>query len=277
MKYLLFAFLTLRLVAVETVPGESAAPYGSNAAAGKYYEIRGFRMYCEIYGSGRPLLLIHGNGGSIASFQANIPYFAARYRVIAADSRAQGKSRDDGAALTFEMMADDCAALLDELHIESADVLGWSDGGIVALLLAMRHPEKVIRLASTGANLRPDASAFAPGVWDAEKQDYDKGKDRVRKTAQEKNDWKIFMLDWDQPNIPAAALRAIRCPALIMCGDHDMISLEHTLEIFRNIPQAALWVVPRSGHATLIDRQDDFNRGVDGFFSATAPVGGKAP
>src|ERR1044071_5304011 len=118
-------------------------PYGENPAAGKYYDVRGIKMYCEIYGTGKPLLMIHGNGGSIKAFQHNIPYFAARYQVIVADSRAQGKSKDAGDALTFEMMADDEAALLDALHIDSAYVLGWSDGGINALLLAMRHPEKV--------------------------------------------------------------------------------------------------------------------------------------
>ena len=146
--------------------------YGNNAAAGKYYNIRGIKMYCEIYGSGKPLLMIHGNGGSINAFEHNIPYFAKKYKVIIADSRAQGKSIDNSDSLSFEMMADDFAALLDTLHIDSAYVIGWSDGGINALLLAMRHPNKVIKLVSTGANLWPDSTAFAEGVWQDEKQQY---------------------------------------------------------------------------------------------------------
>jgi pimeloyl-ACP methyl ester carboxylesterase len=134
--------------------------YGNNKATGKYYNIRGIKMYCEIYGEGKPLLMIHGNGGSINAFENNIPYFAKKYEVIVADSRSQGKSIDNNDSLTYEMMADDEAALLDKLHIDSAYVLGWSDGAIVTLLLAMRHPEKVIKLASTGANLWPDSTAL---------------------------------------------------------------------------------------------------------------------
>lgn len=241
--------------------------YGNNPGAGKFYDIRGFKMYCEEYGAGPPLLMIHGNGGSIRAFSHNIPYFAAKYKVIAADSRAQGKSIDPGPVLTFEMMADDDAALLDALHIKAAYVLGWSDGGIVALELAMRHPDKVIKLASTGANIQPDASAFAPGLWDAWKKRFDADKNKIRTTDEERNRWKLFMLDWNQPNIPFDALHAIDCPCLIICGDHDLISIEHTVKIFQNIPKAALWVVPFSGHATLIQHADEFNKTVDEFFS----------
>jgi pimeloyl-ACP methyl ester carboxylesterase len=261
--------LAVGLAALGATAQEKPVPFGENSAVGKYYEINGFKMYCEVYGTGKPVVMIHGNGGSIGAFEHNIPYFAAKYRVIAADSRAQGKSKDSGPSLTFEMMADDEAALLDTLHIDAAYVVGWSDGGIVALLLAMRHPEKVIKLAATGANLQPDAAAFAAGVWDADKKRYDADKGKVWSTDKEKNDWKLFMLDWEQPNLPFAALSSVRCPSLIICGDHDMISIEHTVKIFQNIPKAALWVVPSSGHATLTEHADDFNRKVDEFFTSS--------
>ncbi|HEY6955839.1 MAG TPA: alpha/beta hydrolase, partial [Flavisolibacter sp.] len=126
-------------------------PYGSNKAAGKYYDIRGFKMYAETYGSGNPLLIIHGNGGSISNFVNQIPFFSKKYKVIVADSRAQGNSKDPSDSLSYEMMADDYAALLDQMKIDSAYVIGWSDGGINGLLLAIRHPEKVKKLAVTGA------------------------------------------------------------------------------------------------------------------------------
>jgi pimeloyl-ACP methyl ester carboxylesterase len=267
MKSLLIALLAWHIFAAGSIAQETSVPYGANPSAGKYYNIRGIRMYCEIYGDGKPLLLIHGNNGSIKSFEHNISYFAAKYKVIVADSRAQGNSKDNGESLTFEMMADDEAALLDTLKIDSAYVIGWSDGGINALLLAMRHPEKVIKLASTGANLWPDASAFAPGIWENDKHFYDAHKNQVRDTEKEKNDWKLFLLDWNQPNISLSALHSIHCPSLIICGDHDLISVEHTVQIFQNIPQAALWVVPFSGHATLIEHADEFNKTVDNFFS----------
>ena len=225
-------------------------------------------MYCEVYGSGRPLLLIHGNGGSISAFKNNIAYFANRYRVIAADSRAQGKSTDLRDSLSFEMMADDEAALLEALHIESAYVLGWSDGGINALLLAMRYPEKVIRLASTGANLWPDSTAVLPSLWIEDKKHFDTTDIQKIITSKEKIDWKLFLLDWYQPNISLTALHAIQCPSLIIGGDHDLIRIEHTTQIYQNIPNAYLWILPNSGHGTLIEYAEEFNRKVDDFFSA---------
>src|SRR5205085_12530655 len=127
----------------------------------------------------------------------------------ATDSRAHGRSIDTNDSLSFEMMADDEAALLDSMHIDSAYVLGWSDGGIVALALAMRHPDKVIKLASTGANLWPDSTAIIPSLWMDEKHTYDSLHTTTFATAKEKNDWKVFMLDWLQPNIPLSALGAI--------------------------------------------------------------------
>jgi pimeloyl-ACP methyl ester carboxylesterase len=266
-KKILLAVVAVGMTAIGAIAQEKPVSYGDNSAAGKYYDINGIKMYCEIYGAGKPLLLIHGNGGSIKAFAHNIPFFAAKYRVIAADSRAQGKSKDSGQSLTFEMMADDEAALLDALHVDSAYVIGWSDGGIVALLMAMRHPEKVIKLVSTGANIQPDASAFAPGVWAADKKRYDADREKIWKTEKERRGWKLFMLDWKEPNIPFTALGAIRCPSLIICGDHDLISIEHTVKIFQNIPKAELWVVPASGHATLIEHQKEFDAKVDEFFS----------
>jgi pimeloyl-ACP methyl ester carboxylesterase len=272
MKSFFVTLLVLRLISVCSFAQETNVPYGNNPIAGKYYEIRGIKMYCEIYGSGRPLLLIHGNNGSINSFKHNIPFFASRYKVIVADSRAQGNSKDPGKTLTFEMMSDDYAALLDALNIDSAYVVGWSDGGINALLLAMRYPEKVIKLAATGANLNPDATAFAPGVWESGKKYYDAHKNQVWRTEKEKNEWKLFLLDWNQPDISLSALHAIHSPSLIICGDHDLIAIEHTVQIFQNIPQAALWIVPCSGHSTLIEHADEFNRTVDDFFSKSCPT-----
>lgn len=241
-------------------------PYGNNVAAGKYYAVRGINMYTESYGQGRPLLLIHGNGGSMDAFIENIPYFSKKYRVIAVDSRSQGKTKDTGDSLSFEMMADDFAALLDAMHVDSAYVIGWSDGGINALLLAIRHPEKVISLVSTGANLTPDSSALIPSFWKDELAQLKADSGKTFTTAKEKNDRKMFMLDWLQPNVPFEELAKIRCPSLIICGDHDLITIEHTAAIYKHIPRAYLWVVPNSGHATLQQYRDEFNRIADSFF-----------
>ena len=262
-----FIVILLLITSTSTVFGQQTINYGNNAAAGKYYSIHGIKMYCEIYGEGNPLLMIHGNGGSISSFSNNIPYFSKKYKVIAVDSRSQGKSIDTKDSLSFEMMADDFAVLLDTLHIKSAYVLGWSDGGINALLLAMRHPEKVIKLVSTGANLWPDSTALIPSVWKDMQQQYDTSFNKTFTTAKEKNDWKLFLLDYNQPHIPLSALHSIKCPSLIVCGDHDLIPIPHTKLIAKNIPNAIFWLVPNSGHATLIEHKDEFNKKADAFFS----------
>jgi pimeloyl-ACP methyl ester carboxylesterase len=242
-------------------------PYGHNDSVGKYYDVRGIKMYTEVYGTGKPLLMIHGNGGSIGAFAGTIPYFAKKYQVIAVDSRAHGRTRDDKDSLSFEMMADDFDGLLTAMHIDSAYVLGWSDGGINAIVLAMRHPDKVIKLASTGANLWPDSTGLISSYWKGELKDYNNWQKKMPlKTAREKNTYKIFMLDWLQPNIPLSALHAIKCPSLIIGGDHDLIPVPHTVQIAQNIPRSYLWIVPNSGHATLNEHKEEFDRIVDDFF-----------
>src|SRR6478752_1660107 len=139
--------------------------FGRNPKAGHYVNTRGFKMYYEEYGKGEPLLIIHGNGGSINNFLYQIPYFEQKYHVILADSRAQGKSVDKGDSLSYEMITDDLNALLESLHLDSCYVIGWSDGGINGLMLAIRHPDKVKKLAITGANLWPDTTAVDPFVY----------------------------------------------------------------------------------------------------------------
>jgi Predicted hydrolases or acyltransferases (alpha/beta hydrolase superfamily) len=242
--------------------------YGNNPVAGKYLSTRGIHLYYEVYGEGDPLLLTHGNGGSIASFSNQIPYFAQKYKVIAVDSRAQGKSVDACDSLSFEMMADDFNALLDSMHISSCRVLGWSDGGINGLLLAIRHPEKVTMLAATGANLVPDSSIFVPHAYREWMNDYLRSGRDVQ-TSKLKNQRKLMALDLFQPQITTAQLQTIKCPSLIIGGDHDLILPSHTIKIANAIPGSFLWIVPDSGHATLIQHQKQFNEIVDSFFSGS--------
>ena len=259
--------LILFLIIAQSSFCQTSINYGNNQTAAKYYNIRGINIYTEQYGTGKPLLLIHGNGGSIKWMAKIIPYFSKRYKVIAVDSRAQGKSVDLGDSLSFEMMADDNAALIEKMQLDSAYVIGWSDGGVVAILLAMRHPLKVIKLASTGANLWPDSTALIPSLWKDEEKHFDVFKSKIFTDAKEKNDWKIFMLDWLQPNISLNALHSIISPSLIISGDNDAINLEHTIKIYQNIPKANLWVLPNSGHGTFIEHTDEFNLKVNEFFT----------
>jgi pimeloyl-ACP methyl ester carboxylesterase len=243
------------------------SPYGNNTAAGKYYNIRGFKMYAETYGSGRPLLIVHGNGGAINNFLFQIPYFSKTYKVIVADSRSQGNSKDEGDSLSYEMMADDYAALLAEMKIDSAFVIGWSDGGINGLLLAIRHPEKVKKLAVTGANLWPDTTAVFDDVEQLILAEYNSAKTMTNRTAKQKSAWKLLRLMIEEPHISLTNLQKISVPTLVIGGDHDMVRPEHTLLIAQNIPSSYLWILPNSGHSTPLVYKDEFNKKVDEFFS----------
>ncbi|MEI6433435.1 MAG: alpha/beta hydrolase [Bacteroidota bacterium] len=245
----------------------SEIQYGQNSKNGRYIQTRGFRMYFEVYGKGEPALLIHGNSGSIESMKYQIPWFAKKYQVIAVDSRAHGKSIDPSDSLSYEMMADDFNALLDSLHLDSAFVIGWSDGGINGLELAIRHPDKVKKLAATGANIRPDTTALSNAEIQSMIQQVNL-LSHAEQYPELTNQTKLIRMMIYQPNISQESLRTIKCPTLVIGGDHDIIKPEHTLEIFRSIPGSQLWILPGSGHNTLIDFKDDFNEQVGNFFSA---------
>ena len=165
------------------------------------------------------------------------------------------------------MMADDYAALLNVMKIDAAYVIGWSDGGINGLLLSIRHPEKVKKLAITGANLEPDTTAVPQLIWDMVIPALTELKNKPNKTNEEKNSLKLYRLLAEQPHIPLADLQTITCPTLVIGGDHDVIKEEHTLLIYKNIPKSYLWILPGSGHSTPIVYKEDFNKVVDRFFS----------
>ncbi|HET6228319.1 MAG TPA: alpha/beta hydrolase [Bacteroidia bacterium] len=282
--FFLSAFVAIALVAGMFANSKVSdkmrkAIYGSNPIAGKFYAVNGIQLYCETYGSGDPLLMIHGNGGDITAFSNQIPFFSKHYKVIVVDSRAQGKSVDPSDSLTYEQMADDFAALLTALNVDSANVLGWSDGGINGLLLAMRHPDKVKKLAITGANLEPDTNAVDPAIINEIMPYYQESKKESQAKALKNNmdstKFKLLRLLMEQPHIRPADLQKISCPVLVIGGDHDLIRPKHTLQIFEHIPKAYLWIVPNSGHGTLIEHVTEFNEQVHQFYKTPFQDRGK--
>jgi pimeloyl-ACP methyl ester carboxylesterase len=254
--------LALAAITIST----NAQHYGDNAAAGHYLDTRGIRLYYESYGQGEPLLLFHGNGGSIESMANQIPYFSAHYHVIAIDTRAHGNSHDAGDSLSFEMIVDDFNALCDSLHLDSCYVIGWSDGGIDAILFAIRHPNKVKKMAFTGANLWPDTTGLTPYVYHLMENGHNQLLTQP-KTPQNHNALKIVDLDLYQPHITLEQLHTITCPTLVIGGDHDVIPVPHTVLIAANIPHSYLWIVPNSGHSVPIFKKDAFNAQIYDFFT----------
>jgi pimeloyl-ACP methyl ester carboxylesterase len=264
---IVFATLVLQCTDAQTTPTH-AARYGSNPAAGKTFTHDGIQLYYEVYGTGEPLLLVHGNGGSIADFAAQIDHFRKRYKVIAMDSRDQGKSGDSPDKITYEKMTDDLAALLDHLQTGPAFVLGWSDGGIEGLLLGIRHPEKVKKIAAMAANLNPTEAALYPEVVAFAKGMQDSLPAAARETPEGKRELKVAQMLLDEPHIPPSALEAITAPTLVLASDHDVIREEHTLEIYHHIPNSQLCIFPNATHMIPYDDPDQFDAAVERFFRA---------
>jgi pimeloyl-ACP methyl ester carboxylesterase len=249
----------------QTAP-KAVAKYGSNPAVGKTFTHDGIKLYYEVYGVGEPLLLVHGNGGSIADFKAQIDYFRKDYKVIAMDSRDQGRSGDSPDNITYEKMTDDLAALLDHLNTGPVDVLGWSDGGIEALLLGIRHPTKVKKIAAMAANLNPSEQAVYPELVAAFKSMFDSMPVAVKETPEGKRQLKVAQMVFDEPHIEANALEAIIAPALVLASDHDVIRDEHTLEIYHHLPNSQLCIFPDATHMIPYDDPPRFDAAVDRFF-----------
>ncbi len=222
---------------------------GSNSKAGKYSNNRGFKMYDKIYGKGNPLLIIHGNGGSVLDFTNQIPFFEKNRKVILADSKAQGKSIDNSDSLSYESMSDDLNALLDHWHFDSCYMIGWSDGVINELLLAIGHPDKVKKLAVTSANLAPNTSAVQPEI-DVQAKSLGDSSHKLPLSPQVQAYCKLFHLLAYEPNIGTRQLQTIQCPVLVIGGDHGVIRLRLALVIAESIPRSCFCILPGSGHAT---------------------------
>lgn len=237
----------------------SQIDYGNSPEHGGFKKVNGIEMYYEVYGEGEPLILLHGNGGSIKTQKERIKYFSQYFKVIAVDSRAHGKSKDlPGNELTYREMAKDTKVLMDSLHVNNAYVWGQSDGGILALLLAIDYPEKVSKIATFGANAFPGEEAIY-------KELVDMVEDTLATTTNE-HTRKLYKLLAYQPHITDAELNSIKCPVLLMAGDRDAIKTEHTLHIFQEIQKSNLFIMPGATHLGAYQKPDLFNKVLLDFF-----------
>ena len=235
---------------------------------GKYVEANGLRVYYEVYGEGEPLLLIHGGTATSRSWASRLPAFAEHFRVFAPDSRGHGRTDNSTGELGYRQMADDVAALIKALGLHRPLVLGYSDGGQIALELGMRYPGLARALVLGGTQFRfseaylEDAGALL-GITDGEEVD-------PEKLEREQPDWAAYLREahghvygpeyWKTYVKKIAALwltllhyapedlAAITDPVLLLTGDRDGVATEESIELFRLLPDAELAVAPASDH-----------------------------
>lgn len=270
--FIIFGFLLLNhtfSTVINAQPVLKEIPYGNNKVAGNFIPVNGVKIYYEIYGQGSPLVLIHGNGGNIAFMKPQIEYFAEKYKVIAMDCRGRGKSELGNDSLTYMQMTKDIIALLDYLHLDSMYVIGRSDGGIIALLMAIYYPLKVRKVAAFAANLTPDTLSLYPFFYKQVKADRKQAGEMLAKNDTSQN-WKLIQqrnrLMEFQPKISVKDLHKINCPVLVLSCDRDIIREEHTLEIYRNISKANLCIFPGENHYITSNNPGLFNSAVAKFF-----------
>jgi pimeloyl-ACP methyl ester carboxylesterase len=252
----------------------------STKKLGAYADIGPLHLYFEIHGSGFPLVLIHGGGSTIeTSFGHMIPTLAKTHRVIAIEEQGHGRTPDVDRPVSFTQTADDVAALLDQLDIAQADVMGFSNGGSTALQVGIRHPQRVRKIVAISAIYRRDGMfdgffdmmknatladmpaelqeayrAVAPKPEDLQKM-HDKDLERM-----------LGFVDW-----PDAQLRGITAPTLVMIGDRDVVKPEHAVAMYRLLPNAQLAIVPDADHAAIVQRPVVQLQMIEDFLAAPMP------
>jgi pimeloyl-ACP methyl ester carboxylesterase len=255
---LVLSFLTL--ISLKSYNQE--IKYGSNH--GHYLDVYDTQIYYEEYGEGIPLLLLHGGSGSIVHFENFIPSLAEKFRVIAIDSPGHGRSEMSD-SLSYQLLADYFSKCIDILKLDSVYIVGWSDGGNAALILAADRPEKVKRALISGANSRLDGIAAHEyeSVTSVNPENVERHwgswKEEYLQMAHKNNDWKKFVTDlgvmWRQEiYVPHEKVEKIEARFLIVIGDRDLITLEHGVEMYYTIDGSELLVLPNTGHMTFWDK-----------------------
>lgn len=225
--------------------------YGDNKEAGRYIVLNGVKHYYEVYGEGQPMLLIHGNSTGIPAWTHQIPYFTGKYKIYAIDCRGRGKSDFGPDTLNFRQIAADMAAFIKQMKLDSVNVIGRSDGGIIALLMGIYYPEHIRKIVAFGSNLYPDTNCLYPETVEEIKRKRRHADMMLAKNDTSKN-WYLeqqkYRLNEFQPHISTAELNKIKLPVLVMSCDRDLIQEEHSLLIYRNIPRANLCIFPDETH-----------------------------
>lgn len=220
------------------------------------------KLHYTEYGSGEPLILLHGNGEDSSFFEHQIACFKKDFRVIAVDTRGHGRSPRGTASFTLAQFALDLASFMDELNIDSVHILGFSDGANIAILFALAHPDRVTSMILNGGNLFPE------GLYDWVRQEDREEYQNALDVGDERR-LELLRLMMDEPHIDPASLSILHMPVLVVAGTDDMIEEEHTRLIAASLPNSQLAFVEGS-HFVAAENPDAFNRVVGEFLIGSA-------
>lgn len=222
------------------------------------------QLHHEEYGEGEPLILLHGNGESGEYFANQIGYFSQKRRVIALDTRGHGKSPRGIKTFSIEQFAEDLHDFMNEMQIKRSDILGFSDGGNIALTFALKYPKQVKRLILNGANLYP--YGVKPTVQIPIVIGYKIAVHFAKKSSDAARNAEMLGLMVNEPNISPKQLKNLSMKTLVITGKHDMIKDSHTALIAANIPNAK-WVKIDGDHFIANKNPKSFNAEVEKFLN----------
>jgi pimeloyl-ACP methyl ester carboxylesterase len=210
-------------------------------------------------GNGEPLILLHGNGGNSGYFKKQIDEFSKQYHVYAIDTRGHGKTPRGDKPFTIRQFADDLLGFMDEHQIDKAHILGFSDGGNIAMIFAIRYPDRVDRLILNGANLKPEgvkrSTQFPIEIG------YKMAKKFANKSDSARLNAEMLGLMVNDPNVEPEELKGIKAKTLVIAGTNDMIKEEHTKLIAAGIPNSEL-IILKGNHFIASKHPEEFNRAV---------------
>lgn len=255
----------------QTLPEPAAMPKPTESG---YAKVNGIDMYYAVFGAGDPVLLIHGGLGHADIWAGQVAELSKTHKVIVADSRGHGRSTRDAQPFGYDLMASDYLALLDHLKIDKTALVGWSDGGIIGLDIAMNHPERLTRLYAQAANVTTDG--VDPGVetnktFGAYIERSGRDYARMSKTPDQYNAFveQISHMWASQPNWSKEQLAKITVPTAIVAGDHDeAIKREHTEYMASVIPGAKLIILPNASHFAMLQAPGEYTKSVLDFIDA---------
>jgi len=250
---------------------------------GEYVDVSGLKTWYETAGEGDPLVLMHGGLCTNDTWAAQMPAFGERFKVIAPERRAHGHTPDVEGPLNYSDMATDTIGFIETVVKQPAHLVGWSDGGIVGLLVAIARPDLVRKLVAISANSKPAAVAGVPESHEMEGVDPDDPSMEMFRSLYAASSpdgpehWPVVlkkffeMVGSAQPDIRPDELAGIEAPTLVVSGDDDMVTLEHTVELYRAIQGSELAVVPGTSHALVFEKPDLLNRIVLDFLENDPP------